>query len=333
MMAFVLAQTETSQLDTIIQILMFVLVFAIWLFGVFLWNLLRASRQSRVHERLGLTDSEDGPEERVLRLWKEGREITTTVHGEKAPSLMIRLEQLLHEAGMKVPAQTVVMFGSGLVIFVVGIVYILSQSILACIGAAVVVPFVMWTFFKQRAESRMARFETQFAESLELAARSLRAGHPLIGAFQLIAVEMSPPCSTLFAELCQLQQLGVSMENALRRMAAASSSSDLKLFSTSVIMQLKSGGNIAEMMGRLAQVIRDRSRLKRRVRVLTAQVSLSKRVLLVLPFMLLVVMYTLNPDYLNLLNAREEGRFMLVLAGIGLVLGAYLMRRRSVLKY
>jgi tight adherence protein B len=100
-----------------------------------------------------------------------------------------------------------------------------------------------------------------------------------------------------------------------------------------VIIQVRSGGNLADMMHRLADVIRDRMRLKRRVRVLTAQTQLSKRVLLVLPFLLFGVLNLLNPTYMMPLYTTSMGRTLLVVAGTGLMLGVWVMNRLSVLKY
>jgi tight adherence protein B len=107
----------------------------------------------------------------------------------------------------------------------------------------------------------------------------------------------------------------------------------MKLFATSVIIQVRSGGNLADMMYRLADVIRDRMRLKRRVRVLTAQTQLSKRVLLALPFLLFGALNLLNPTYMMPLYTTAMGRMLLIIAGTGLILGAWMMNRLSVLKY
>lgn len=328
----ILAQSQAEIIQQVAKISAFGLVFALWMGGVFIWTALRSKRATRVQQRLGLAEAETG-EDRVLRLWKEGKEITTTVHGRERVSFLRRLEYMFHEANIQTPVPAALLNVLGVAGLFAAVTYVLTSSVVGSIGLAVMVPMLAWGYLKNRVDRQLVKFEGQFVESLELAARSLRAGHPLVGAFQLISVEMGPPVSTIFAEICQLQALGVSLENAIRKAAAASSSPDLKLFATSVVMQVKSGGNLADMMTRLALVMRDRMRLKRRVRVLTAQMTLSKRILLVLPVFLLVLMYILNPQYENLMHTTELGRKLLMLALLGLLLGGWVMNRLSVLRY
>src|SRR6185295_2341557 len=155
---------------------------------------------------------------------------------------------------------------------------------------------------------RTALFETQFVDALDIAARSLRAGHPLVGAFRLIAEEIAPPVGSLFAQICQAQELGLSIERAIHEVAKTFNNADVRIFGTSIAIQLRSGGNLADMMDRLAYVMRDRMRLNRRVRVLTAQTQFSKRILAALPIFIFVALNTLNPGYMQPLYTTEMGK-------------------------
>ena len=197
--------------------------------------------------------------------------------------------------------------------------FALTGRALAGAGVAMAVIMLFWVLLKQQLTRRAAEFDMQFVDALELAARSLRAGHPLIGGFQLAAEEIPAPVGRVFADICQQQELGVSFEDALRR-AAARANADVKLFATSIIIQLESGGNLADMMSRLAVVIRDRIRLNRRVRVLTAQTQMSKRILIVLPFVLFALLNALNPSYMEPLYATTAGKGMLVGASLSIML-------------
>jgi tight adherence protein B len=139
--------------------------------------------------------------------------------------------------------------------------------------------------------------------------------------------------STVFAEIIQQQQLGKSLEESIRATAAKSHSDDLKLFAASTIVQLRSGGNLADMMDRLVAVIRDRIRLQRRVRVLTAQTQFSKRILIGMPFVLIAMLFVLKPDYLSPLTETHTGRILVATAAVFLVVGSYVMNKIAVLKY
>jgi tight adherence protein B len=107
----------------------------------------------------------------------------------------------------------------------------------------------------------------------------------------------------------------------------------MKLFAASTVIQLRSGGNLADMMDRLVAVIRDRMRLQRRVRVLTAQTQFSKRVLIAMPFVLIAILMMLKPDYLELMWTTQVGRYMLGAAGIFLIIGSWVMNKIATLKY
>jgi tight adherence protein B len=312
----------------------FGLVLALWVGGVLLWSLRSALRARKIEQRLGLGPGAPAGATRRLRLWHEGKETFATVPG--APprvSLIVRMSRLCQDAGWNIPPQTLLlgMIGGTIVVFLF-IVMITSMVVLSFLGALAVL-LIFWIYLKHRIDKRQELFEKQFVDGLELAARSLRAGHPLIASFRVISEEIAAPVGLVFTKICQQQALGVGLDQALRGVATESNSEDLKLFATSVIIQLRSGGNLADMMTRLAAVIRDRLRLSRHVRVLTAQTQFSKRVLIALPILMFMVLNALNPGYLEPLYSTRQGQTMLMLAATGLLVGAWLMNRLATLKY
>ncbi|MHC4441597.1 MAG: type II secretion system F family protein [Planctomycetota bacterium] len=324
---------QDNILNLVIKASVFGIILSLWMFFVFLWVTRRLSKINMVEKRMGLGDQEDDGKTRVLRLWKDGQEATTVVPGYQRLSLLSRLDQLRIQAGWEISMPVVLACVVLLVTMVFVFTLLLTNSILAGLGVSVPLPLMFWIYLRGRISHQLSLFEGQLVEALELAARSLRAGHPLIGSFRLVSEEMSAPVNRIFAEICQIQALGVSLEEAVQKVAHSSASSDMRLFSTSVIIQLKSGGNLADMMQRLAFVIRDRMRLKRRVEVLTAQTQLSKRILIALPFVLFVVLNLLNPGYMAPLYSTTYGRMLMILAASGLLLGIWVMNRLAVLKY
>ncbi len=288
----------------------------------------------RLRDRLGFGQQEgEGEDQRVLRLWKEGQEATTTVTGKATSSMGARLQDLRRTAGWNAPLKSILLgiFGLSLLVFITGFT-VIGSPILS-FGLSLIVPVVFWAYTRMRIKRRSVQLESQCVEAMELAARSLRAGHPLVSAFRLISEEMSPPVSLIFGDICQLQEYGAELKEAIYKPIAKSGSSDLHLFATSVAIQLESGGNIADMMFRLAAVTRDRIRLRRRVGILTAQTQLSKRVLVALPFILLAGLTFLNADYMAPLFSTEIGHYLLAAAGVGMVLGIGTMNRVSRLRY
>ncbi len=310
----------------------FTLVLAVWAGGVLVWSLRNTLVERKIERRLGLNQPK-GPT-RQLRLWHEGKEAVTTVPGlEPRPPLMLRLERLCRDAGWDVPAQTMLLglIGGTLAILVFSVA--LQAPLLLGIAAAIAALLAFWAYLQHRIVKRQGLFDKQFVDALSLAARSLRAGHPLLASFRVISEEIPSPVGLIFSKICQQQALGVSLDQSLRSAAAETNSDDLKLFATSVIIQLRSGGNLADMMDRLAAVTRDRIRLSRHVRVLTAQTQFSKRVLLLMPFVVFVAIYSLNPNYIEPLYTTGTGRWLMGIAAAGLVVGAWLMNSMAKLKY
>lgn len=320
-------------IDVVLPAAAFLLIVALWLVGMIILSMRRSGLATKIHRRIGLIEDSGRPE-RQLRLWHDGKEVTTYVPGMPVrPPAMQRFRRLCQDAGWQTPHTTIltgVLCASGLL----GLCMLaLLRSPLLALGAPVSLLSVFWIYLKQCATRQEAVFDRQFIDALDLATRSLRAGHPLLGAFRVICDEVPAPVGNVFSEICQQQGVGVGMEEALRRAAAASTSLDLKLFATSVAIQMRTGGNLTDMMERLATVIRSRMWLTRRIRVLTAQTQFSKRLLLVLPFVVFLALNLLNPAYMQPLYTTPLGKGMLMIAGAGLLLGGWAMNRMASLKY
>ncbi|CAN5422091.1 type II secretion system F family protein [soil metagenome] len=320
-------ETQQQQLNFIIQIAAFGLVIFVWMAGVVFWWSRRAKRTGAMHDRLKAIQSDGSiTQGRTLRLWHEGKEATTIVPGDfRNTGFGSWLETLRVEAGWASPLSSMMLGLVGTTLMFAVAAYVITTSVLISIGVGISVLIVFWIYLTQRISRRTAHFERSLIDALELAARSLRAGHPLLGAFHLIAEEIPPPIGDLFGRVCQQQDLGVGMDEALRAIAEKHNSDDLKLFATSVVIQLRSGGNLADMMMRLANVIRERNKLTRRVRVLTSQTQFSKRVLLSLPFFVFVLLNVVNPVYMQPLYNTFAGTMIMVSAASGLLVGWLMM--------
>lgn len=324
---------EPTQIVTLVAgVSVFALVLCLWGILLWSWQLHRQARQQRLHARLGLDDP-DTDHARQLALWRHGKVTSTYVPDAGHLSLWRWLEKLHQDAGYKRPLASILLGLVGVIALLGLMTLAWTSSLLAVLGIAAATTLVYWIMLKRRILQRAMLFDQQLIDALELAARSLRAGHPLSGAFQLIAQEIPEPVGHRFAEICEQEHLGMSHEESMHRIAISAHNSDLKLFATSVAIQLRSGGNLADMMDRLSAVIRDRMRLNRRVRVLTAQTQMSKNVLLALPVVMFALLALLNPDYIAPLYQSPSGRIMLVVAVAGLLVGTWMMGQLARLRY
>jgi len=310
------------------------LVMGIWLAVLIVWRIIQARQAGKMQVRLGLVDKSAPELTRVLRLWHDAKETTIRVPGLPSQAgPMKRLDQLRKEAGWKVPAGLLLPAVSTTAAMIFVILFAITGQALAGIAGFVATMMIAWTYLNHCISKRAELFDMQFTDALDLACRSLRAGHPLVGALQLVSEEIDEPVGPVFDSICQQQAMGVSLEQAIEAMGNDSSHEDMKLFATSLAMQMRSGGNLAHMMERLALVIRDRVRLNRRVRILTAQTQFGKRILIALPFVLMVVLSVLNPEYIDPLFSTFTGQILLAIGGVFVLLGMWVMNRMATLRY
>lgn len=184
---------------------------------------------------------------------------------------------------------------------------------------------LLWLLFRRR--RRLKKFAAQLPDALELIARALRAGHSLAAGFHLVAEEMTAPISEEFQRVYEEQNLGIPFDEALVSLTDRVPNLDLKFFSTAVILQRQTGGDLAEILDKIGSLIRDRFRIWGQVQALTGEGRLSGIVLLALPPVLFAVVYALNPDYVKVLFTDPSGQKMLMGALVLQLLGAVAIRK------
>ena len=270
---------------------------------------------------------------RTLSLFRKGETHFTTVIDPDSMSLREKLEQLRLVLGTDLSALTVGLALVGLMSLGFLITLLISGNIMIGLAIAAVIGFLPFTVVKQRVKRQGALFERQLADALALACRSLRAGHPLGGSFQMIVDEMDPPVKTVFEEIMNRQEMGMSLDEAIREVASGYPSNDLKLFATSMVIQLKTGGNLAQVMDRLAEVIRDRISIAKKIRVLTAQTQFSKKALMAIPIFLLCYLVALRWDYVKPMFTTFPGKIMLGISFVFLIMGSWVMNKMTELEY
>ena len=243
------------------------------------------------------------------------------------------LERYFRDAGWKTPPEVLLIGLIGVSALVFTFILLITGTILSAIGAAVAVIILFFLYTRHRHDRSVLSFERQFADALGMVARSLRAGYPLLSGFKHATEELPYPVRDIFSEICQQQEMGVTIQEALRRAGSKYNTRDVRLFTAAAIIQIESGGNLAELMDRLSCVIRERMRIGRRIRVLTSQTKFSARTLIVLPFLVFFGMNILNPDYMTPLYSTDTGRMILAAGIASLLLGIWVMNRLSALRY
>jgi tight adherence protein B len=185
-------------------------------------------------------------------------------------------------------------------------------------------PFLYLLILKQK---RTEKFKKQLPEALDLMSRALKAGHAFTNGLKLAADEFNDPLGPEFAEVLDEINFGVSVANALRNLAKRVECPEIKYFVVGVILQRETGGNLAELMGILAFLIREKFKFQGKVRTLSAEGRLSAFILIALPFGIAGWMWFSNPKYMDNLLTDPIGKIMIVGAAIMMVFGIIVMKK------
>ena len=207
------------------------------------------------------------------------------------------------------------------------IAYQLTGFWWAGIAAAAVMAMLPPMLVRWKAARRVARFEEQFPEAIDLIARALRAGHAFTTALSMAAEELPAPAKEEFQLLYDRQNYGLPLGEAMKDFADRVPLLDARFFVTAVLTQREAGGNLAEVLDSLAALIRERFKLKRHVRVLSAHGRITGWVLGMLPIALGLVLFAISPTHISTLFTDPLGLRMVAAAVIGQAIGFYAMRR------
>ena len=237
------------------------------------------------------------------------------------------MQTLLEQAGIKLPLSSFTFLCIGLAIAgTLGCAFAPIPIFIAPAAGAILffLPFV-WVNLKRK--RRIAKFNAQLPDALELLSRSLRAGHSLGSGFGLISEEMQDPLAKEFGRCFEEQNLGVSLEASLESMTRRIPNLDLRFFATAVILQRTTGGDLAEILDKISRLVRARYRLAGQIQALTGEGRLSGIVLLALPPGLFTMMMFLNREYIMKLFSDPMGQWLLGGAIVMQLTGAFVIKK------
>ena len=181
-------------------------------------------------------------------------------------------------------------------------------------------------YVKHSRNSRQKRFDMQLPDALQLIVNSLRAGFSFNKAIEVAAQSSTPPISTDFSSVLREISLGVSAEDALQAMARRAQSPEFDIVISAYLIQREVGGNLAIIMEKVADTVRQRLRMRGELKVLTAQGRISGYVVALLPVAVFGIVIMAAPDYLDPLVKKPMGQGMMIFAVIWQMLGVLMIR-------
>jgi tight adherence protein B len=296
--------------------------------------LLREKPDNRIENRLDLLTGANTPSAARDGLLKQASVLSRPL--DQAPALLDALLQrfgkfnlnlLFEQADCSLTASLLAFISAALAVAGGGVAYFLHfHPVLAILtGLALSVLPLGWVLFRR--SKRMKAFASQLPDALEMISRSLRAGQSLAFGFNMVGTEMAAPIGVEFNRVFEEQNLGIPMDESLQSMTMRIPNLDLKFFVTAVVLQRQTGGDLAEILDKIGELIRDRFRIWGQIQALTGEGRLSGVVLLALPLVLFIAVYQLNPKYISLLFTDTMGKKMLAVAIFLQIVGALVIRK------
>jgi tight adherence protein B len=315
------------------------LMIVVWAAAMAAWFLtskyFKSSDLDRIKARLSGTARSKSPkkakgaaaEQQVIHQVETVKNRFAQMIVEKA-NLGPKLQQFLEQAG--VPWQPARFVHTSLVLFLIGVavgwvVLPIARPLALLVGlVAGSGPFI-YVHFKRK--SRLKRFEELFPETLEFVSRSMRAGHAFSVSLEMIHREFQEPISSEFRRTFEEHNLGLPIEVALQKLAKRVPSLDVHFFVSAVLLQKRTGGNLAEILDKLAYVIRERFKLRGRIRAVSAHGRMTATALSCIPLAVAILMFYTNPDYVKFFFTDDIGNMMLGGAVVLQVVGYLIMRK------
>jgi tight adherence protein B len=230
-------------------------------------------------------------------------------------------------AGMRMTVGRLLLTSLFVAVATIAVVNRLTTFPLAALVAGAIAGAVPLLYVRWMAAKRLRVFEEQFPEAIDMIARALRAGHALPTALQMVAEEIRDPIGGEFKQLFDQQNYGLSLPESLRSFAERVPLLDARFFVTAVLTQRETGGNLSEVLDKLSAVIRERFKVKRQVRVVSAHGRITGMVLGMLPLAVGGLLAIVSPDHMRLLIDDPIGIGMLCGALVLQVIGVFIIRR------
>jgi tight adherence protein B len=180
---------------------------------------------------------------------------------------------------------------------------------------------------RQKRASRIYKFEEMFPEALDLLSRGIRAGHAFSAGMKMVADELGEPVGPEFRKAFDEQNFGLPLKESLDNLCARVPLLDVRFFSTAVLIQRETGGNLSEILDNLAAVVRERFKIRRQVRVHTAHGRFTGYVLMALPAFLALALSFINPEHMNRLFEEKLGQMMIVASIVMQAVGFFWIRQ------
>jgi len=294
--------------------------------GVYVWLDRRTiARDAALKERLG-TLKEQGQAAAVALFRKQEDASRNPLQALLTSN---RLKEWVESATAKGDSKLTIRSFFGLVAagLALGLVTAVIAGVVIGIVLGLIAGAAPFAYVAKKHSERGQLIESQLPEAVDMLVNALRAGYALPAAMNFVGTEVPAPLGPEFVRFYDEQRLGIDVRQALQNLQDALGTLDARMFVLAVMIQRETGGNLSEILGSIASVIRERVNFREQVKVMTAEANMSAVILSALPVAMYAIMRLLNPDYAAQMTATETGRLMLAYGVVSVVVGYVILKR------
>jgi tight adherence protein B len=247
---------------------------------------------------------------------------------EKKRKKKMTLRTLIQQAGLEISPKLfwIMSIVSGVGFFVVPFIFGLPWFVAAGLSFVGLLGLPRW-FLGVLRKRRQNTFLNDFADAIDVMVRALKAGLPVSEAMKIISTESGPPVGPEFLEVVEGQRVGISIDQGIERMVERMPLSEVNFLAIVMTIQSKTGGNLSEALGNLSRVLRDRKKMKQKIRAISQEAKSSAAIIGALPFCVMGALAVLNPAYLEPMFSTTLGNVLLVGSGTWMTIGVLIMRK------
>jgi len=252
------------------------------------------------------------------------KELEERAKKSKSPPLSIRLAQ----SGLPLTKRRFVIISASLGVVVFAVAYILDGGLIPAVllgfAAGLGLPRWILSYLKKRRE---AKFLDRFPDAIDVVVRGIKSGLPLGDSLRVIAAEALEPIRTEFRLILETQAVGVPLSEACSKLFERMPLPEANFFAIVITIQQKSGGNLSEALNNLSKVLRDRKKMKGKIRAMSTEARVSAAIIGALPVAVMSLVYLSSPDYIAPLWTETLGQLMLAASVIWMGIGVMVMKK------
>ena len=243
-------------------------------------------------------------------------------------SFAVKMRETLRQAGLRTTLRNYFLLCAGLSIAAAAIHILLGYPMVGLLPVAITVGFGLPRYVVARmSKRRVAKFTKEFANAVDVIVRGIKSGLPVGECLNVIATESPEPVAGVFTEIVESQKLGLPLNDALERAQEQMKTAEMQFFAIVLAIQSQTGGNLADTLQNLSNILRDRKKMADKVKALSSEAKSSAGIIGSLPFLMTALLYLVSPEYITPLFVDNLGQILIACGLAWMSIGVFIMKQ------